>query len=113
MNFPFIIHITPPEKNKTGGGLVLFIRNDYRSAVSTHQCSLHEFTNPLLVNSEGTVTESVFIELTLLNNGRKVVIDCVYRPPDTDINDFNEFMANTLDQITKEGKMCYMFSPCL
>lgn len=37
-----------------------------------------------------------------------IIFYCVYRPPDTDLNNFNESMANTLVQISKEGKMCYI-----
>ena len=88
------LHLT---KHKTGGGVVLYIRNDdYVQRAD------------LSVNSEGADTESIFIELTLPKNGRKIIIGCVYCPPDTDINNFNNYMASSLDRITKEGKMCYV-----
>lgn len=62
----------------------------------------------LLVTSEDAGIESIFIEITLPNNnGQKAIVGRVYRS-ETDTNYFNEALANTLDQITKEGKMCYI-----
>ena len=66
-------------RHKTGGGVVLYIRKDYDFVQRAD----------LSVNSKGTDTESIFIELILPKNGRKIVFGCIYRPPDSDINNFN------------------------
>lgn len=90
------LHLT--RKHKSGGGVVLYIRNDYDYVQRAD----------LSVNFQGTDTESIFIELTQSKNGRKIIIGCIYRPPDSDLNNFNNSMASALDRITREGKMCYI-----
>lgn len=37
-----------------------------------------------------------------------MIIGCIYRPPDTDINSFNDVFAASLDVINKEGKLCFL-----
>lgn len=51
----------------------------------------------LSLQTEGVDIEFIFIEMSLSNNGRKKLIACVHRPPDTDINDLNDGMANMLE----------------
>lgn len=52
--------------------------------------------------------ESIFIEITLSRSDKKIIIGCVYRPPDADIAHFNDSMTHTLELINKEGKMAYI-----
>ena len=37
-----------------------------------------------------------------------MIVGCIYRPPDTDINSFNDSLNDTLEQINKDGKTCYI-----
>ena len=50
--------------------------------------------------------ESVFIEIdrSKLNVEKNVIIGVIYRPPNTDIEIFNEYLWNILDKVGHEKK---------
>ena len=54
--------------------------------------------------------ESVFIEIPAwtLFATKNIIVASVYRPPDTNINLFSEAVADILEQVSKEGKICYI-----
>lgn len=57
-----------------------------------------------------TITESIFIEIPSCQqfNGDSILIGCIYRPPDSDINPFIDAFYSTLEKINKEGKICFL-----
>ncbi len=78
-------------------------------ALLVHNTFQFKLRNDLALTSNESEIESVFIELTSCSSfgGKNVIIGCIYCPPDTDINCFNEVFAASLDVINKEGKLCY------
>lgn len=75
-------------KERVGGGVAVFVHNQY-------QIKLRKDVN---LNSNETEVESVFLEL---------MVGCIYRPPNTELNCFNDLLTAVLD-IIKEGKLCYL-----
>ena len=43
-----------------------------------------------------------------MDNKKNIILGVIYRPPNTDINVFNDKLDNILDTINKEGKLCYI-----
>ena len=84
--------------NEKGGGVTLFIRESV-----AYKCrgDLDIFDNQM---------ETIFIEVEKENFGlaSNMVIGLVYRIPDSSVDSFNEQIANVLDTISREGKLCYL-----
>ena len=84
--------------NRTGGGVSLYIKQkiDY------------ELRNDL--SYQNRTIESLFIEIdkNQLKNKQNVVVGVIYRPPNTDIHEFNEFLEDCLDKIKAEKKKAYL-----
>ena len=47
----------------------------------------------------------LFIDIAL-GNKKNIIVGCIYRPPDSDINTFNDALYSTLEIINKENKLC-------
>jgi hypothetical protein len=77
----------------SGGGVGLYVADEYS----------FKLRNDLLFK-DYIVAESVFVELDSI----KVIVGCVYRPPDTDLAPFIACMDTLLSKICKEGKKCYI-----
>lgn len=86
--------------NRVGGGVSLFIDENIQFILRADLDSKF---------SEIDI-ESVFIEIPSwsLFSKRSIIIASVYRPPDNNIYSFSEALAGILQQITKEGKICYL-----
>ena len=82
-------------KSKKGGGLALYINDNYQN------CKLRSDLSGISPNGE---CESLFIELEV--NGSNYLIGVFYRPPGTDINSFNHYFNCILETIQKENKKC-------
>ena len=84
--------------NRTGGGVSLFIRED-----------LEYSTREDLCQSEKN-TESLFVEIDKEQFGKEknIIIGVIYRPPDTDIKEFNEVMMKSLSLLKAEKKLVYL-----
>lgn len=41
-------------------------------------------------------------------DGRNVIVGCIYRPPNAELDCFNDLLTAPLDIINKEGKLCYL-----
>ena len=56
------------------------------------------------------VFESIFIEIDkhVFNKNSNIVIGVIYRPPNTDINCFNESLNVILDKLKNENKLCFL-----
>ena len=54
--------------------------------------------------------ESLFVEIpsTVFRMEKNIIIGIIYRPPGTDLNKFSDLLANILDRIKKENKICYL-----
>ena len=79
---------------KTGGGVGMFVRD----SISFSKRSDLEILNGYI--------ESIFIEIekTVFGMEMNVVIGVIYRPPNTDINTFNDQFATVMENIKQERK---------
>ena len=91
-------HVYKCRSDQRGGGVSLFVID---------RISFHE-RRDLDINSN--VMESVFVEIgkESLGRPRNTIIGLVYRPPNTDINIFNEQISEVLDRIKSEKKQVYL-----
>ena len=88
--------INNPRKNKTGGVVGLYFSVDLN----------YKLRNDLNFNNTGCA-ESLFIEITN-SNGKNIVVGVVYRPPNSDVNDFIQDMDSLITKISRENKICYL-----
>lgn len=81
-----------------GGGVSLYIRDGI------------EYTIKKEMNHQNSVIESLFIEISKgqIGNCSDLIIGVIYRPPNTDIKLFNEYMLNILEMIKNENKPSYL-----
>ena len=85
-------------EDRRGGGVSLLIRNDIdfvrRSDLDILSCS----------------TESVFVEIpkSCINSKKNVIVGSIYRPPNTNCEEFLDYIKNVLDKINLENKICYL-----
>lgn len=54
--------------------------------------------------------ECVFLdgETVVRNEKKRVIVGCIYRPPNTEINKFKEGLLDVLEHVDKESKLCYL-----
>lgn len=85
-------------KNRRGGGVSVFIHEDFEF-IERKDLSIY-FTE--------TEAEAVFIEISKFCcfGGQTIVIGCIYRPPDNDVDIFNEALSSTLEMISAKNKTC-------
>ena len=79
---------------RTGGGVSILIKESLKYIVR----------NDLTLFND--TIESLFIEVVSLH--KRVIIAVIYRPPGTDIRDFNDSLTEVLDIIKRERKICYI-----
>ena len=77
--------------NAKGGGVAIFVKNKFQ----------YKIREDLSIFDEG-LFESVFIEASI--NNKNVVIGEIYRPPNSNINQFIERYSNLIMKITDEKK---------
>ena len=75
--------------DKIGGGIGIFVNKDYEFTVRSDLCHMTEYI------------ECLFIELHQQGKAN-ILIGCIYRPPNTDLNLFNSEILNILNAIDKE-----------
>ena len=77
------------------GGVSIFIQNDIEYFCKDDLCYQND------------TTETVFIEIDKDHVGKEknVIIGTIYRPPNTDIAEFNRNMTEILDKMKLENKM--------
>jgi hypothetical protein len=85
-------------QNRRGGGVALYIKNTIKYKCRTDLDILNDFI------------ESKFIEIQTETTGieKPIIVGVIYRPPNTDIEDFNEWMNNTMTKINNENKNIYL-----
>ena len=81
-----------------GGGVSLYIKDCIEYTLRDELC----FQN-------GTL-ETLFIEINKeqFNKQQNIIIGVVYRPSDTDIKEFNDYILQCLTQIKAEKKIAYL-----
>ena len=97
-SIPGYNHTYDYRRNRVGGGVSIFSRNDLQF---TERRDLSLMTETL---------EAVFIEIdkSAFHTKRCVIVGSVYRPPNTSMEDFNQLMADLLTKIHREGKRCFI-----
>lgn len=82
---------------KQGGGISLYIQEN-----------IDYYPRPDLNYSDDEL-EILWLELDkrTVGSNKNILYGCVYRRPDTDIQEFNERYASTLDTIQQENKLIY------
>ena len=85
---------------KNGGGVSLLIKNDIEYYVREDMCIQNDNA------------ESLFIEIDKSFIGKKqnAIVGVMYRPPDTDINVFNEYLDSILSKTKAEKKLLYILA---
>ena len=80
---------------RSGGGVSIFIQDDIEYFCRDNFCYQND------------TIEIVFIEIDNDHDGneKNVIIGVIYRPPNTDIAEFNRYMTDTLDQMKSENEM--------
>ena len=83
---------------RIGGGVALCIKDGIS----------YNVRNDLSIFND--IMESLFIEIpsTEFNLERSVIIAVIYRPPNTDLEMFNNEIQDVLNKIHKEKKLCYL-----
>ena len=85
---------------RCGGGVSLFVKENIKSSLRND-----------LVALVGDEAEAVFLELVEPFSNKKVIVGCIYRPPNSNINRFIDCFCTTLSKIKKmkdEKKTCYI-----
>ena len=81
-----------PQKNKKGGGVGFLIRSDI-----TYRCRKDLEANNAIPSCEHCYTE-------IKNNKENVVVGSIYRPPNTNVNDFIETFSEHIGKITSNSE---------
>ena len=84
--------------NEAGGGVSLFIKN----RIKYNKRNDLQFTT--------TTTESLFIEIDkdVFRSSNNIITGVVYRPPNTDVDEFSDHMSNIVSILKTERKACYL-----
>lgn len=82
---------------KGGGGVCLYIKNDIKYKVRDDLAKINHPAN----------VESLFIEIERPKS-KNIVVGVLYRPPDQDLKEFNDFFDEMLTKATKNQKCIYM-----
>lgn len=88
--------IQKARKNKTGGGVAIFLEN---------KIGLNYKLRPDLIIDE--ISDSLFIQITN-DKMKNIIIGVIYKPPDEDVQKFNENLEKCLKIITKERRPCFL-----
>ena len=88
---------TPTEGDK--GGVTLYISKK-------HKCKRRKDLDSIIYKTKEL--ESVFVEL-IRNNKKNIIIGCIYRHPNMEISEFNEYFINPLmNKLSKEDKTFFL-----
>lgn len=84
-------------KLRPGGGVSLYLNKEFH----------FNYRIDLTCSSENDEIESLFLEIPAcdLSDGRCLIIGCIYKPPDTNIDLFYSNLAHVLDKINQENKI--------
>src|SRR5271165_4564362 len=88
-NLPDYKFVSQPRQHKSGGGVGIFVNSTFDYNICEKLC----------INS--SIIECIFIELPISQKDR-ILIGCVYRPPDSDVSQFNSILLKLLADIDKK-----------
>ena len=82
---------------KPGGGVGIFVNDQYH----------YKPLSDLSISND--IIECIFIEIVLVNRAN-ILIGCIYRPPSSDINEFNYHISNLFSnkQFTNKNNICLL-----
>ena len=91
-------HYCKYRETRRGGGVSLFVKNHIAATERDDLCV------------KNTHCESLFLEIEKDNFDipNNIIIGLIYRPPNTDVKEFNEGLSNTLEKISREKKIIYL-----
>ena len=97
-DLPGYSHITYTRSGRIGGGVSIYLKNNLT------------YSNRNDLQSADSCFETVFIEVNKENTNAKsnVIYGVIYRPPDSDIEKFTQYINTVLNTIKKEGKLAYL-----
>ena len=83
---------------KVGGGVSLFIKEGIEYTIRSDLCNM------------SNVAETLFIEIDkdVFGHDNNIIVGVLYRPPDTDMTRFNDFINDLTSTIKTESKSCYI-----
>lgn len=84
-------------QGQKGGGVAIYIQHNL----------LFIQRNELSIKADEINVESIFIEIKT-NNAKNIIVGCIYKPPDTNINQFNLNIRQPLRQLNIKDKTCYI-----
>ena len=84
--------------NLVGGGVAIYIQDHLTYSVRPDVSLFDQDLKSLFVEIDGKQ----------MDNKKNIILGVIYRPPNTDINVFNDKLDNILDTTNKEGKLCYI-----
>ena len=85
-------------ESRRGGGVSIYIKEHI------------EFSLREDLNQNDNIIESIFIEIDKdqFNKDKNIIVGVIYRPPGTDIKEFNEVMLELLSKLKSERKLIYL-----
>ena len=91
-------HVSLYRKDKSGGGVSLFIRN-----------GISYFTRQDLDKIDELI-ECIFIEVDkdIFSTTRNIILGVIYRPPNTSPTDFLKVLSEIMNKLKRENKLCYL-----
>ena len=89
-------HIHSHRSQKRGGGISLYITDQFDFQIRTDLTSTNE-----------DVTELIFIEIKQ-KSMKNIIVGIIYRPPGNKLEEFNKTLDIILSKIDKENKLCYI-----
>ena len=96
VNLPGYIFLSNHRTTKPGGGVGLYLQNDFEYKVLPES----NFSDP-------DVIESLFVEINV-PNGKNIIVGTVYRPPNQHLPLFLEKFNQILINVSKYDKHCYI-----
>ena len=85
-------------KERAGGGVALLLKQE-----------ISYIARPDLEISS-RIIESLFIEVDqkVFKTNKNLLIGVIYRPPDTNLNEFNDILSDLLEKMETDKKHCYI-----
>ena len=89
--------LTASRKNKSGGGVGMYIKDGINFKLREDLSFFHE-----------GVLETLFVELKINNKKESIVVGVLYRPPNSKMKEFEDELEKLLSKIIKENKLFYL-----
>ena len=88
--------LTANRKNKSGGGVGMYIKEGINFRLREDLSVFHE-----------GVLETIFIELKNNKKKESIVVGVLYRPPNSKMREFEDELEKLLSKIVKENKLFF------